>query len=123
MAEKIEYFSQLRVWQKAHRLVLEIYRLTKNFPSEEKFSLVQQMRRAAVSVPANIAEGFKKRGVRNKLNFYNISQGSLEELKYYIILAGDLGYLNNQQTLTVQSNDVARTLNALILSIEEKNAD
>ena len=84
--------------------------------------MVQQMRRAAVSVPANIAEGFKKRGVRNKLNFYNISQGSLEELKYYIILAGDLGYLKNQETLTNQSNEVARSLNALILSIEDKNA-
>ena len=64
--EKLEDFRQLKVWQKSHQLVLEIYKLTKEFPAEERFGLVSQMRRAAVSVAANIAEGFKKRGKRTK---------------------------------------------------------
>ena len=64
--EKLEDFRQLKVWQKSHQLVLEIYKLTKEFPAEERFGLVPQMRRAAVSIAANIAEGFKKRGKRTK---------------------------------------------------------
>lgn len=82
---KAKSFEDLMVWQKAHQLVLEVYRITKEYPQEEKFALVSQMRRAVVSVPANIAEGFRKRGIRDKLNFYNIAQGSLDELNYYII--------------------------------------
>jgi four helix bundle protein len=85
-------FKDLIVWQKAHEFVIEIYTLTKIFPHEEKFGLVSQMRRAAVSIPANIAEGFVKRSIRDKSKFYNIAQGPLEELKYYLILSQDLGY-------------------------------
>jgi four helix bundle protein len=81
MPEKITRFGDLAVWQKAHQMVLQVYRITGSFPAEERFGLTSQMRRAAVSVPANLAEGFKKRGVRDKLNFYNIAQGSLEELR------------------------------------------
>ena len=68
------------MWKKAHSLVLVIYNITREFPSEERFGLVSQMRRAAVSIPANIAEGFKKQTLKDKSNFYNIAQGSLEEL-------------------------------------------
>ena len=85
-------FEDLIVWQKSHQLVLSIYRLTATFPKYELYGLVQQMRRAAVSVPANIAEGFKKRGRSDKARYYNIAQGSLEELRYYLILAADLAY-------------------------------
>jgi four helix bundle protein len=80
-------FQDLRVWQKAHEVVLDIYRLTAAFPREELFGLTAQVRRAAVSVPANIAEGFVKRGKSDKVRFYNIAQGSLEEVRYYLILS------------------------------------
>jgi four helix bundle protein len=85
-------FKDVEVWKKSHQFVLGIYRLTENFPKQELFSLTSQLRRAAVSVPANIAEGFRKRGKADKLRFYNISQGSLEECRYYLILARDLDY-------------------------------
>lgn len=88
-------FRDLIVWQKSHQLVIGIYTETKSFPSEEKFGLISQIRRAAVSVPANIAEGFVKRGIKDKSNYYNIAQGSLEEVKYYLILSKDLGYLKD----------------------------
>jgi len=75
-------FQDLIVWQKAHRFVLSIYKLTGNFPKSELFGLTAQMRRAATSVPANIAEGFKKRGRADKVRIWNIAQGSLEESMY-----------------------------------------
>ena|GEM_PF-310980 len=84
-------------WQKAHELVLSVYRLTAAFPKEEVFCLTSQMRRAALSVPANIAEGFKKRGRQDKLRSLNVAQGSLEELRYYLIVTADLGYGETQQ--------------------------
>src|SRR4051794_38295652 len=85
-------FEDLIVWQKAHAWVLSVYRLSDGFPAKELYSLTSQLRRAAISVPANIAEGFKKRGVRDKARFFNIAQGSLEESRYFLILARDLGY-------------------------------
>lgn len=85
-------FEHLIVWQKAHQFVLELYRFTEKFPRNETYGLVSQARRAAVSVPANIAEGFKKRGRADKVRFLNIAQGSLEECRYYLILAKDLNY-------------------------------
>jgi four helix bundle protein len=84
-------FRDLLIWQKAHQFVLSVYRETKRFPPEERYGLTSQLRRAAVSVPANIVEGFVKRGVADKLRYLNIAQGSLEESRYYLILAGDLG--------------------------------
>jgi four helix bundle protein len=85
-------FGDLVVWQKSHQFVLEIYRLTRSFPKEELFGVTFQLRRAAVSIPANIAEGFKKRGQLDKARFLNIAQGSLEECRYYLILIQDLKY-------------------------------
>lgn len=85
-------FEDLVVWQKAHVWVLTVYRLSEHFPAKENYALTSQLRRAAMSVPANIAEGFKKRGVRDKLRFFNIAQGSLEESRYFLMLARDLGY-------------------------------
>jgi four helix bundle protein len=80
------------VWQKAHQFVLEVYRLSGKFPSIEKFCLVSQIRRAAISVPANIAESFRKHTSPDKTRYLNIAQGSLEEVRYYLILARDLDY-------------------------------
>ena len=107
-------FEDLVAWQKAHHLVLEIYRQTVSFPAGEKYGLVSQMRRAAVSVPANIAEGFKKRGARDKANFYNIAQGSLEELRYYVTLSRDLGYRVDHVRLGQLADDVGRLLHGLV---------
>jgi four helix bundle protein len=89
-------FEDLSVWQKSHQLVLLVYRMTTRFPKEETYELAAQMRRAAVSVPANIAEGFKRRGRPDKARVMNIAQGSLEELRYYFILASDLGYAKTE---------------------------
>ena len=76
--------------------MIEVYKLTNNFPREELYGLTSQMRRAAVSVAANIAEGFKKRGKKDKARFLNISEGSLEELRYYLLLSGDLEYADTK---------------------------
>ena len=120
MAEKIVRFQQLRAWEEAHQLVLQVYRITGGYPGEEKFGLVSQMRRAAVSVPANIAEGFKRRGQKDKIHFYNIAQASLEELKYYFILSCDLTYLPDNSTLMAEAETVSRLLGKLISSIENR---
>ena len=91
--EPAKKFEDLIVWQKAHAVTLRVYSVTKTFPREELFGLTSQMRRAAVSVAANIAEGFSKKGKADKVRILNISQGSLEELRYYFLLSRDLGYL------------------------------
>jgi len=108
-------FTDLIAWQKAHQLVLEIYKATAKFPKEELYGLVSQMRRCSVSVPANVAEGFRRLSKKEKLRFYNISQGSLEELKYYIILSNDLNYLKAAE-LDDSIEEVSRLLNSLVKS-------
>lgn len=92
-------FQDLIVWQKAHQLVLSIYRISKGFPREEIYGLTSQFRRAAISVPANIAEGFKKKGRLDKVRFMNVAQGSLEECRYYLILSSDLEYGDTKKLL------------------------
>ena len=89
-------FQDLIVWQKAHQFVLWVYRSTEVFPKQEMYGLTSQFRRAAISVAANIAEGFRKTGKPDKCRYMNISQGSLEECRYYLILSRDLGYLDIQ---------------------------
>lgn len=116
--KKATRFEDLDVWKKAHKLVLNIYSITKDYPAEEKFGLISQMRRAAISIPANIAEGFKKRGIKDKANFYNIAQGSLEELRYYLILSKDLGYYEQVENLLDLTETVGRMLYGLIRSIQ-----
>ena len=90
--KKSETFEDLIVWQKAHQFVLMVYKFSENFPKQEIYGLTSQLRRASVSIPANIAEGFKKRTAKDKLRFYNIAQGSLAEVKYYLILSNDLSF-------------------------------
>lgn len=89
---KTTSFTQLNVWQAAHKVTVEIYRLTRSYPADERYGLCSQMRRAAVSVPANIAEGFARRSPRDKGRFYLIARSSAEELKYFLILSRDLEY-------------------------------
>jgi len=110
-------FEDLIVWQKAHAWVLATYRFSETFPSKETYGLTSQFRRAAVSVPANIAEGFKKAGVADKKRFMNIAQGSLEECRYYLILARDLGYGDGRELLS-QLEEVSRLLAAYARAIE-----
>jgi len=117
---RIKHFQQLDAWREAHQLVLAIYAVTRRFPGEEKFGLVSQMRRAAVSIPANIAEGFKRRGIQDKIRFYNIAEGSLEEVKYFLILAKDLNYLTSNSELWSQAEAVGRLLNGLLASTERR---
>ena len=90
-------FQDLIVWQKAHQFVLAVYNYSDYFPQKEIYGLTSQFRRAAISIAANIAEGFKKKGINDKARFLNIAQGSLEECRYYLILAKDLGYGDNPE--------------------------
>jgi four helix bundle protein len=113
----IENFEQLEVWQAAHRLVLQVYRVTSTMPSDQRYGLISQMQRAAVSTPANIAEGFKRRGRLDKVHFYNIAQGSLEELRYYFILCRDLGYKLDHNSMAAQADQVGRMLTGLIKAV------
>ena len=87
-----QVFEDLIVWQKAHQFVLSVYSFSKNFPKTEMYGLTSQVRRSAISIPANIAKGFKKKTKPDKIKYMNIAQGSLEECRYYLILVKDLGY-------------------------------
>ncbi len=114
-------FQELVVWQKAHNFVLGVYPVTANFPADERFGLISQFRRAAVSIPANIAEGFRKTGTADKLRYYNIAQGSLEECRYYIILGHDLGFADMSE-LEIAIEEVSKLLNSYIRAIRSANA-
>lgn len=112
------YFTDLVVWQKAHQFVLAVYRLTKGFPKEELFTLTSQLRRAAISIPANIAEGFKRKSELEKARFMNIAQGSLEECHYYLILAKDLGY-GDTKNMLLHIEEIGKMLTAYIKALKE----
>jgi four helix bundle protein len=113
---KARTFRDLMVWCKAHEFVLAVYRLTSAFPKSEIYGLAQQMRRAAVSIPANIAEGFTRRGKTDKARFMSIAESSLEESRYYLILAQDLGY-GQTDVLMNSLEEVSRPLNAYARAI------
>lgn len=99
----IQSFKELIVWQKAHQLTLEIYRITDAFPQHELYALANQMRRCAVSVPSNIAEGFRRITTKDSAHFYNIAEGSIEELKYQMLLSKDLGYITLERYIKINS--------------------
>jgi four helix bundle protein len=119
--EAAKSFQDLIVWQKAHTFVMGVYQATRSFPKEEMYGLTSQFRRAAVSIPANIAEGFRKYSEADKARFLNISEGSLEECRYYLILAHDLNYLN-KTTLWELSDEVGKLLNAYRRAILTPNS-
>jgi four helix bundle protein len=104
-------FQDLLVWQKAHQFVMGVYPYSASFPKAETYGLTSQFRRAAVSVPANIAEGFRRAGRQEKVRFLNIAQGSLEECRYYLILARDLEYGENAVLMSLLE-EVSRILDA-----------
>ena len=109
-------FQDLIVWQKAHQFVLLSYRYSESFPKYELYGLTIQARRAAISIPANIAEGFKKKTKPDKVKYLNIAQGSLEECRYYLLLAKDLGYGDTSQLMT-QLEEVSKLLEGYLSSI------
>jgi four helix bundle protein len=109
-------FQDLVVWRKAHQFVLAIYPFTAAFPKPETYGLAQQLRRAAVSIPANIAEGFRRRGKPDKARFMNMAEGSIEECRYYLILAKDLNY-GDTGPLNILLEEVSRMLNAYAAAI------
>jgi four helix bundle protein len=107
-------FKELVMWQKAHAFVLSVYKETERFPKSELFGLTSQFRRAAVSIAANIAEGYKRKGKPEKLRFFNISQGSLEECRYYILLSKDLKYIEEltESQLNSAIEETSKSLNS-----------
>jgi four helix bundle protein len=113
-------FEDLIVWQKAHQFALKVYSYTKDFPREELHGLTDQFRRAAISVAANIAEAFKKRG-KDKTKFLNISQASLDDAKYYILLSRDLKYGDDVQLKTL-AEEVSRLLDRYRNTIVKSNS-
>jgi len=119
--EPAKSFKELIVWQKAHQLVLNVYRATKMFPREEMYGLTSQLRRSVVSVAANIAEGFKKKGTADKLRFLNTSQGSLSETDYHLLLAKDLEYFDTNGLLK-DVDEVGRLLESYMKGIK-RNTD
>lgn len=120
MAEKSQSFRDLVVWQKAHAFALAVYRCTEAFPKHEMFGLISQLRRAAGSIPSNIAEGFRKRTIPDKLRYYNIAQGSADESLYHLILSHDLHYAD---TVALQADleEVSRLLQGYINGLERNS--
>lgn len=120
---KTKSFEELLAWQKAHAFALKIYKTTRNFPKEELFGLTSQLKRAAISIPANIAEGYKKNGSKDKIRFLNIAQGSLEECRYFLIFARDIEFisLNEFEDLKGSLNSASYMLNAYNNAIRENS--
>ena len=114
----IQRFEQLDVWQAAHVWVKGVYLATRTFPAEERFGMTSQLRRAAVSVPANIVEGFKKRSGRDKVRFYNIAEASLEEARYFLLLAEELGFGATEQ-LREDAERIGRMMTGLIRAVAQ----
>ena len=119
MDEKIQGFRGLTVWQKAYELTLDIYKESKNFPKEEMYGLSSQLRRASVSIPANIAEGYERNHRKEYVHFLFISKGSLGEVETQLLLARDLGYLSEKAHGALESrrSETTRLLNGLIKSL------
>ncbi len=114
--EPTRNFSELIVWQKAHQFVLSLYDVSSKFPKEEVYGLTSQFRRAAVSIAANIVEGYAKKGMADKLRYFNIAQGSLEECRYYLVLVKDLKF-NYDNKLEDLLEEVSRLLNSYSRSV------
>ena len=117
--EQAKSFTDLIVWQKAHEFVLRIYRLTNDFQKSKTYGLVSHLSRSAVSIAANISEGFVKKGKADKLRFHNIAQGSIQECKYYLILSKDLNYTKDNNLIDLL-DEVAKILQSYINSINTK---
>jgi len=120
----IKEFYELDAWKKGHELVLEIYKITNNFPKEEKFGITDQLRRAASSATANIAEGFERYHFNDKIKFYYQARGSVAEVQNFLLLSRDLGYIDSKkcEALIEETNEIRQMINGLIRSIgNQKN--
>ena len=118
MTEKIKNFTDLIAWQEGHKLVLMIYKSTDKFPKKEVYSLTNQMRRAAVSITSNIAEGFSRKGKKEKARFYCIAKGSLTELQNQLIISKDINYMSKEKfhTIAEQTIQASKLISGLIKS-------
>ena len=118
--KRIESWQDLDVWQAAHRLALKIYEVSREFPSEERFRLTDQLCRGAVSIPSNIAEGKGRSSLKEYLQFLTVARGSVEEVKYQLLLARDLGYLNEGTygEISAGYDETGKMLNGLIRSLK-----
>ena len=118
----LKNYRDLKVWQKSYQLCLDIYKMTKRFPKEEKYGLTSQIRRAAISVPSNIAEGYGRKTTPDYIRSLYISYGSNCELETQVLLSGDLGYMKAEEFNKLQAGigEVERMLKALIESLKEK---
>lgn len=114
-------FKDLSMWQKSHAFVLMVYKISEKYPKSETFGLVSQFRRASVSIPTNIAEGYRRNGKADKLRFFNIAQGSLEECRYYILLSKDLNFIdkNEETAMSELIEEASKTLNAYCTKLSE----
>lgn len=115
--QRVDTFEQLEVWQKAHALALEVYKLTSGLPEEEEFGLILRMRKAACDIPANIANGFERRQMIAKLALYREARSAVEELRYYFILCRDLGYTIEYEKFAQTGEQLARMVGGLVGSI------
>lgn len=115
---KIQSFTDLNAWQEGHKLVLQVYKATDRFPVKEQFALMSQMRRCAISITSNIAEGFSRQGKKEKIQFYYMARGSLTELQNQLLVAKDVNYLSKEEFLKIAeiSVSVHKLLNGLIKS-------
>lgn len=111
----MQRFTDLKVWQRSHALALEVYRVSAAFPADERFGLVSQLRRAALSVPSNIAEGSKRAHRKEYARLLNVAEGSAAEVQYLIILSRDLGFVSTEraEALLAEIDEIARMLHAL----------
>lgn len=118
----LKSYRDLDLWKKAHSVVLEVYRLTNLFPRNEQFGVVSQLRRSAASIPANIAEGYGRRSTKELLQFLGVANGSLEELRYFLLLSRDLRYLSHEahEVLERDLKSVAQMMQALTKSLRER---
>lgn len=121
----MDNFEELKVWKEAHELVLKVYKLTKKFPKDERFRLIDQLCRSSASIPANIIEGRARKTTKEYLQFLYTARGSIAETKYHLLLARDLGYLSDSTYEEfIESYDiVGKMLNGLITSLKEKIAN
>lgn len=113
--KKIKSFTDLEAWQEAHKLVLMVYKITEEFPKKEMFCLVSQMRRAAISISSNIAEGFSRNTTGEKCQFYGMASGSLTELQNQLLVVRDVKYINKEEfnKIANQTVSVAKLINGL----------
>lgn len=121
MENKIKNFTDLITWQEGHKLVLQVYKITKRFPKTEMFALIDQITRAVVSITSNIAEGFGRRNNKEKIQFYYLGQSSLTEVQNQLIIAKDVGYISNEEFKNIwdQTILVHKLISGLIKSLRE----